>query len=111
MMRPAPLPVPHCLGFFVELLFPGFLVVHALTNEGREHSQMQQNPVDDIGREAQRLSKIDEQNHACMWRIVPGFVLIGVIEYHRFAFTPAIDVVLDADSKLFARLWYDQAEV
>lgn len=37
-------------------------------DEGREHSQMRQKPVVDIGRKAQRLSKIDEQNRACMWR-------------------------------------------
>ena len=59
----------------------------------------------------QRLDEIDEQHDARVRRAVPGLVLIGVVENHRFAFPPAIDVFLDADAQFLARLRHDQAEM
>ena len=71
---------------------------------------MQQQPVDETHGLPQRLGEIDEQHHARVRRAVPGLVLVGVVEDHGFAFTPVVDVLLDADAELPARLRHDQAE-
>jgi hypothetical protein len=35
-----PSAIPQCFSLFVKSLFPGFMIVHPLANEGREHRQM-----------------------------------------------------------------------
>src|SRR5262249_38780027 len=44
---------------------------------------MKEEPVDQIGGKTQRFPEIDEQDHARIGRVVPGLVLIGVIENDR----------------------------
>jgi len=72
-----------CLRFRVELSFPCLLLVYALADERGEHCQMKEEPVDQIGGKTQRFPEIDEQDHARIGRVVPGLVLIGIIENDR----------------------------
>jgi len=46
-----------------------------------------------------------------MCGMVPGLVLVGVIEDHCLTLTPTVDVVFDANAELLARLGHDQSEM
>src|ERR1044071_5756930 len=100
--------IPDGFCFRIESSFPGLLFVYALADERREHRQMQEEPVDQIGRKTQRFPEIDEQDHACVGSIVPGLVLVSVIENDKLTLPPAIDLVVDAYAEPLARFGHDQ---
>ncbi len=72
---------------------------------------MQQHPVDQIGREPQRLDEVDEQHHTQLAGVVPDLVVIGVVEQQRLALVPVADFVADADFQLVLGAGDDQAEM
>src|SRR5262245_51196048 len=73
-----PVPQRFCLG--VEALLPFLVVVQSLANEGSEEGDAHEQPIQQIGREAQRLDEIDEQDDARLAGVVPGFMDIGIVE-------------------------------
>ena len=77
------LSIPQPLCFCVELSFPRLLLVYGLADERGEHCQMKEEPVDQVSRKTQGFPEIDEQDHARIGRVVPGLVLIGIIENDR----------------------------
>src|SRR5262245_19402606 len=103
------LSVPRCLRFRVGLSFPCLLLVYALADEGGEHCQMKEEPVDQIGGKTQRFAEIDEQDHARVGRVVPGLVLIGVIENDNLTHPPAVNLIFDTNTEPFAGLGNDQS--
>jgi len=105
------LSVPRCLRFRVGLSFPCLLLVYALADEGGEHCQMKEEPVDQIGEKMRRFPEIDEQDHARVGRVVLGRVIIGVIENDNLLLPPAVDLVSDTNTEPFARLANDQPKV
>ena len=105
------LSIPQCLRLCVELLFPCLLLVYTLADERREHRQMKEELVDQIGAKMQRFPEIDEQDHARIGSIVPGLVLIRVIENDNLTLPPAVDLVFDTNTEPIARFGDDQAKV
>src|SRR5262249_50155290 len=67
--------------------------------------------VDQIGGKTQRFPEIDEQDHARIGRVVPGLVLIGVIENDNLTLPPAVNLVFDTNTEPLARLGDDQPKV
>ena len=72
---------------------------------------MKEEPVDQIGGKMQRFPEIDEQDHARIGSIVPGLVLIRVIENDNLTLPPAVDLVFDTNTEPFARFGDDQPKV
>ena len=70
MLRCWGLTIPQRFHFFVKALLPGLLVIYALADEGREHSEMQEQPVEETLGLPQRLGEIDEQHYARVRRAV-----------------------------------------
>src|SRR5499427_2338922 len=59
----------------------------------------------------QWFPEIDEQDHARIGSIVPGLVLIRVIENDNLTLPPAVDLVFDTNTEPFARFGDDQPKV
>src|SRR5689334_17521945 len=104
-------PVPHRLSLGIETLFPFLVIVQAFADERREQRDVHQEPVDEIGGEAQRLHEIDEQHDARLVGMVPGFMLIRIVEDENLAFAPMADLVLHPDRDLVAGLGHDETEM
>src|SRR5215475_10602209 len=110
--------IKECLGkalsisqyfrFCVEFPFPCLLLVYAFADERGENGQMKEEPVEQIGGKPQRFPEIDEQHHARLGRIVPGLVLIGIIENDNLTLPPTIDLIFDTNTELFTRFGDDQ---
>src|SRR5262249_30975017 len=77
---------------------PSLLLLNTLADERREHRQMKEEPVDRIGGKMHRFPEIDEQDHARIGSVVPGLVLIRVIENDRNRFA-AIGELTQADAQ------------
>src|SRR5690242_20386228 len=103
--------VPQRFRLGIKALFPFLMVVEAFTNEGGEERDIHEEPIDEIGRETQRLHEIDEQHHPRLVGMVPGLVLIGIVENNDLALAPMADLVLHPDRDLVARLGHDEAEM
>src|SRR5688500_18795792 len=95
----------------MEPLFPAAQVLAPLPNERREDGQAEQQPVQGTGGEAQRLLEIDEQHHAQPGGLVPGLVLVGIVEDECLTLLPVAPLGPDADRESLARLGDDQAEM
>src|SRR5947209_17249997 len=67
-----------CLGPAEKQPFPILLRDVTLADEGREHGDVQDQPVEDVGRKSERLDEIHEQDDPDFVAVVPGFVLIGI---------------------------------
>jgi hypothetical protein len=63
---------------------------------GEEH-QVENQPIDERGREPQRLHEVDEQYDTGLVGVVPSFVLVCVIEDQDLSFLPMADRVIDLD--------------
>jgi len=97
--------------FGVEALFPATIIIRAFAHETREDGQMQHEPIDEIGRETQRLMEIDKQHDARLRGAVPGLMLVRIIKDECFALLPVTDLSADPNGQLVARFRHDQAEV
>src|SRR6202051_3354530 len=87
-------------GIAEEQLLPLPLGDVAFANEGREDGEVQDQPVEEIGREAERLDEVDEEDDPHLVAMVPGLVLVGVVEDQRLALLPMADAIGDADGDL-----------
>src|SRR5215470_14165167 len=81
----------------MEPSLPTPQVVAAFPDEGREDGQAEQQPVQEAGGEAQRPLEIDEQHHAQVSGLVPGLVLVGIVEDQRPPFFPVPAFWSDAE--------------
>ena len=61
--------------------------------------------------EAERLGEVDEEDDPHFVAVVPGLVLIGIVEDQRPALLPVADAVGDADADLVGMVRHDQPEV
>src|SRR5262249_54004756 len=70
----------------VKTLLPFLLSLLALPDEWREGRDVEDQPVDERGRETQRLHEVDEQYDAGLVGLVPGLVLIRVVADQDLSF-------------------------
>src|SRR6202521_3989845 len=95
----------------IEFPFPRLLVFPPLADEGREHGDIEQEPVDEIRREAHRPDEIEEQHDPRALRSIPRLVLEGIVEHHGLPFPPVVELLIDADRALLARLRHLEAKM
>src|SRR4029078_3418206 len=67
--------------------------------------------VEDAAPEFHRPVEIKQQNDALFIRVVPHFMLIGVVEHEDLTRTPDLDLVVDADAALLGVLRNDETEM
>src|SRR5581483_9595563 len=95
-----------------EALLPVLLRLIALADERREDRDVEEQPVEEARREAERLDEIDEEHDADLVAVVPRLVLEGIVENERLALFPVAGAVGDADADpALLGLRHDQTEV
>ena len=86
-------------------------VLFRLLVKGRELHQRKECVVDQPAPEPHGPVKIEEEDDAFFLRVIPDFVLVGIVEHKDFAGTPDIDGVADAHAAFLRLFGNNQAEM
>src|SRR5260221_2943200 len=95
----------------VETSFPTAQIVVTFAEVRGEHGQPEQRPIQHVGWKSQGLDEIDEQDHARLAGLVPGLMLVGIIEDQHATLAPGAQLGSDADRQSLAGLRNHEAEM